>query len=109
MSVTGLAAAKIVLTDWNILQINTPEGSGEIFVGYSEHDGLGRVSTPIMYYDEMTKTGQTQSGSEYTLVGEPGKPHEDAIYVLERMLGVEPVQKELLTGKSEIVRFRYPF
>lgn len=106
MSVVNLASGKVVLRDWNILQINTPEGSGEIFVGYSEHDGLGRVSTVIQHFDETTKTGRTQSGSEYALLGEPGKPHFQSMLVLEQVLGSELFQV-LLTGNSELVRFRY--
>ncbi|HEC75292.1 MAG TPA: hypothetical protein ENI26_13125 [Methylophaga aminisulfidivorans] len=108
MSIVSLAAGKVVLREWNILQINTPEGSGEIFVGYSEHDGLGRVSTVIQHFDETTKTGRTQSGSEYEVIGEAGMPHEDAMYVLERTLGADLIQKELLPGNSEVLRFRYP-
>lgn len=108
MSVVSLAAGKVILSHWNILQINTPDGCGEIFIGYSQNDGLGRVSTVIQQFDEATKSGRTKSGSEYTLLGEPGMPHDDAIYVLERTVGTDLVQKELLSGNSEVLRFRYP-
>jgi hypothetical protein len=72
-------------------------------------DGLGRVSTPIKDFDEKSKTGTTHSGSTYTCIGEPGLPHDEAIYVLGSLIGVEKVQKELFSEASfGALKFRYP-
>lgn len=110
MTVTNLQKADVVLSDWNILQLISDEGGMlEIFVGFSVKDGMGRMSTLIQSYDEVTKTGITKSGSSYSLIGEPGMPHDNAIYVLETKLGYERVHKELFSSEaSGVVKFRYP-
>lgn len=102
--------ADVTLVGWNIVCINTPSGEhGEIFVGYSVGDGLGRVSTVIQEFDKETGTGRTRSGSTYTVVGEPGIPHDDALYVLESQIGKARVAKELFSVESTgAVTFKYP-
>lgn len=110
MTVTNLQKADVVLSHWNIVQVLSKEsGLVEIFVGYSVNDGLGRMSTVIQSFDEINQTGITKSGSTYTLIGEPGMPHDNAIYVLETKLGYERVHKELFSSEaSGVVKFRYP-
>lgn len=72
---TILGKADVTLRDWNILQFKLPDGSiSEHFIGYSEHDHLGRLSTKIKMYDLDTRQGETESGSVYTTVGKPGSP-----------------------------------
>lgn len=109
MTVISMEKADVVLTDWNIVQIQTSDGNfGELFIGYSIHDGLGRVSTRIESYDEKTKAGQTHSGSNYVLKGEPGRPHHDALYVLETAIGSERVKGALDNQEGYMgLRFRY--
>lgn len=110
MTVRDMKKADVVLRDWNILQVASEDGGMlEIFVGFSVKDGIGRMSTLIQSYDEANKTGITKSGSTYSLIGEPGMPHDDAIYVLETKLGHARVHKELFSSEaSGFVKFRYP-
>ena len=110
MTVKNVGKADVVLSDWNILQVASEDGGMlEIFVGFSVKDGIGRMSTLIQSYDEFNKTGITKSGSTYSLIGEPGMPHDDAIYVLETKLGHARVHKELFSSEaSGFVKFRYP-
>ena len=82
---------------------------GEIFVGYSVGDGLGRVSTVIQEFDKETGIERTRSGSTYTVIGEPGIPHDDALYVLESQIGISRVAKELFSDESTgALTFKYP-
>jgi hypothetical protein len=110
MVIIELGKASVVLKDWNILMIKSPSGGfSELFVGFSVGDGLGRVSTVIKNYDETSREGSTFSGSTYRLIGEPGLPHSDAIYVLEQTVGAEFVQRELFSKQGKgIAKFRYP-
>lgn len=79
-----LPAGAVELIEWNIIEI--PQTGTRHFVGFSIYDKFGRVSTPIVEFDEVTFLGKTQSGSEYLLKGAPGKVHDDALYVLESQL-----------------------
>jgi hypothetical protein len=110
MTVKNVGKADVVLSDWNILQApSKDDGLLEIFVGYCVNDGFGRMSTLIQSFDEANKTGITKSGSTYSLVGEPGMPHEDAIFVLEARLGYERVHKELFSSEATgLMNFKYP-
>lgn len=110
MTVNNVGKADVVLSDWNIVQLRSKEGEMlEIFVGYSVNDGFGRMSTLIQSFDEINKTGITKSGSTYSLIGQPGMPHDDAIYVLETRIGYERVHNELFSSEaSGFVKFRYP-
>ncbi|KKN80467.1 hypothetical protein LCGC14_0329120 [marine sediment metagenome] len=105
-----LPAGHVRLLDWNIIVLDLPnENLTEIFVGYSQTDLIGRVSTPIQEFDIKTGQGKTKSGSIYEVIGEPGKPHDDAIYVLERIIGLDLVQKELFVDPYKgKIRFKYP-
>jgi hypothetical protein len=102
--------ADVILIGWNIVCIKTPSGEyGEIFVGYSVGDGLGRVSAAIQEFNKETGKGRTRSGSTYTVIGEPGVPHTDALYVLESQIGKARVTKELFSDESTgAVTFKYP-
>lgn len=105
-----LGKADVTLRDWNILQFTFSDGTtSEHFIGYSQHDNLGRLSTKIKEYDIETSQGATESGSVYTTVGPPGRPHDDAIYVLEQQIGGALVQRELFSQESKgLVRYKYP-
>lgn len=110
MALIGLGKADVIMIEWNILQILMPDGNyGGVFLGYSINDGMGRLSTLILTFDENTRTGSTLSGSTYSLIEEPGMPHHEAIYALESKLGEELVAK-LLENPHEYggARFRYP-
>lgn len=109
MTVINMEKTDVILTDWNIVQIQTSDGDyGELFMGFSIHDGLGRVSTRIESFDEKKKTGQTRSGSSYTLQGKPGRPHHEALYVLETAIGAEVVKGALENPEGyRGLRFRY--
>lgn len=109
MSVISLGKANVTLRDWNILIITTADGlREELFIGYSIGDGLGRLSTKIEHYDPETQTGATHSGSTYNLIGQPGMPHDDAMYVLESFLSPEIVNLELFSDHSTgALRFKY--
>lgn len=75
----------IALVDWNIIEI--PLTKSRHFVGFSIYDNVGRVSTPILEFDEATAEGKTESGSMYFMRGKPGNVHPDALYVLEGVTG----------------------
>lgn len=71
------SSAHVVLERWSIREA----GDGRRhFVGYSILDCDGRVSTPICSFDPVTRTGTTESGSTYQLVGRAGHD-KDAEYV----------------------------
>ncbi|HDY84301.1 MAG TPA: hypothetical protein ENH74_01270 [Methylophaga sp.] len=100
----------VSLRDWNIIIVDVPnECHEEIFVGYSEGDRLGRLSTPIKNYDANTGIGETRSGSSYMTIGEPGSPHDDAIYVLEQTFGKDLIERELFSDSGQsVLAFKYP-
>jgi hypothetical protein len=94
--ISYLPAGEVILTQWNIIEIiQTGE---QHFVGYSQLDQLGRVSTPILKFDDESGVGETRSGSQYKVIGKPGRLHSDARYVLERVCPIELIA----------YRFRYP-
>jgi len=101
----------VILTKWNILRFRLKDGTyDELFVGYSAKDRLGRVSTKIIEYDFENKTGRTESGSTYKLIGEPGHPGKAALYVIEKYIGSGIFEIELFSEKSlGIITFKYPF
>ena len=91
--ISYLPAGEVILTYWNIIEII--ETGEQHFVGYSQ---LGRVSTPILKFDDESDVGGTESGSHYKVIGKPGRLHPDARYVLERVCPIELIA----------YRFRYP-
>lgn len=60
---------QIRLIQWTIKQ--DQEGRG-YFVGTRADDCMGRVSTPIVEFDQRTRRGRTESGRVYELLGPPG-------------------------------------
>jgi len=107
----SLPASNVILHYWNILVVDLPgEDVQEIFIGYSAEHKLGRVSTPIEYFDINTGQGKTRSGSKYQTVGAPGVPHDFAIYTLEQLIGTAMVNKELFSDSknSGKISFKYP-
>jgi hypothetical protein len=64
------------------------------FVGTRHDDGSGRVSTPIVEFDEKTMRGRTASGRVYQLIGPPGYS-DNGEYVWEhyqRINGITEVE-----------------
>lgn len=110
MPVVNMPKDDVTLTDWNILQLVDEAGTTvEFFIGYSTTDQLGRLSTPIETFDAQAGTGATLSGSTYRLIGKPGRPHSDALYVLQSRIGLETVKKMLSDpGWDARIGFRYP-
>ncbi|CAN7177324.1 hypothetical protein [Caballeronia sp. LjRoot31] len=71
------SSSHVVLERWSIREA----GDGRRhFVGFNIIDFEGRVSTPIRSFDSVTRTGSTESGSTYELVGRAGSD-KDAEYV----------------------------
>lgn len=110
MPVVSLGKAEVILTDWNILVVkDVGDTVIELFMGFSVHDRFGRLSTQIEKFDPENRTGTTFSGSTYSLIGEPGLPHDDALYVLEHRIGKVIVERELFSDQSMgILTFKYP-
>lgn len=67
------------LERWHVLQA---DNVFRHFVGFSVADQDGRVSTPIVSFNAVERTGITASGRRYVLVGPRGFD-EDAQYVWE--------------------------
>lgn len=81
--ITSLPPSDIILTQWNIIElINSGQ---QHVVGFGMLEWLGRVSTPILHFDEELRIAETLSGSRYTLRGESGRIHSDAKYVLDHV------------------------
>jgi hypothetical protein len=77
MSIYIATGSVVVLERWSIRE--TSAGTRH-FLGFNLVDGDGRVSTPIQSFDPVTRTGVTESGSTYRLVGRAGHD-QDAEYV----------------------------
>lgn len=60
---------RIPLSRWRIFE--TVDGSRH-FVGVDMFDSSGRVSSPIVTFDPVTRQGTTQTGRIYELVGRKG-------------------------------------
>lgn len=110
MAIYSMAKADVLLIDWNIIEINKPEQEmHSFFIGFSVYDGIGRLSTKIQDYDPKSQTGTTRSGSTYTLEGQPGMPHPDAMYVLYHYWPKEFIDRELFSSESTgTLTFKYP-
>lgn len=68
---------RIELIQWRIAK--DKEGQAH-FIGWSEKDWEGRVSSDIATFDRSTMTGTTKSGRKYRLEGDPDH-NPDAEYV----------------------------
>ena len=78
------------LERWRVLQADLVFRH---FVGFCIADQDGRVSTPIVSFNAVERTGITASGRRYILVGLPGFD-DDAEYVWEcysRVFGIKEV------------------
>ncbi len=110
MSLYSLRKSDVLLCDWNIIEVTVSDNRyGELFIGYSINEMIGRLSTKIVHLDLELMTGKTISGSTYKLIGEPGLPHDDAIYILEQKPGAEAVLRELFSDNdSGGIKFKLP-
>jgi hypothetical protein len=63
------AEPEIQLLDWTIKE---DTAGNSYFVGTRADDHDGRVSTPIVEFDQERRRGRTQSGRVYELLGLPG-------------------------------------
>ncbi len=80
-------SASVVLTHWNVVELNHKGNITEHFVGYVLSGGYARISTPIEERDENSDgeiVGRTKSGSTYQLVGPPGF-NSDSSYMYENL------------------------
>jgi hypothetical protein len=78
----------VKLIQWRVYSVDgttDPTKKTIHFNGYV--DGEGRVSSPVLEYDENTKRGKTGSGRIYELVGSSGY-NRDAVYVFNRWVGL---------------------
>jgi hypothetical protein len=108
MYLFDLKPSKVSLIEWNVVVIKQPYVTQkvELFVGYSLLEELGRLSTPIVEFDEKLRQGKTKSGSVYQLVGEPSLPHEFALYVLKEKIG-DVLYDKLLNKEDDSLSFKY--
>jgi hypothetical protein len=108
MYLFDLKPSKVSLIEWNVVVIKQPYMTQkvELFVGYSLLDELGRLSTPIIDFDERSRQGKTKSGSVYQLVGAPSMPHEFALYVLKEKIG-DVLYDKLLNKEGDSLSFKY--
>lgn len=86
------------LERWRVLQA---ELVFRHFVGFSIADQDGRVSTRILSFNAVERTGITASGRRYILVGPPGFD-DDAQYVWECYSSVFEI-KEAVDVSEEYV------
>lgn len=76
----------VTLTSWRVFEVQLPALEGpwtRHLVGYSEEDQQGQVSSPVETFSPTERSGLTQSGRTYRLVGRPGMG-ADAQYVWNR-------------------------
>lgn len=90
------------LTCWRAFEALAPglDGPTIHLVGYVEREGAGRVTSPLMGMDRITRTCTTRSCSSYRLVGAPGL-NGDAEYVWRRWLRLWSA--EVVRGATEDV------
>lgn len=76
-----------VLTQWQVVEVNNPNGSGwdTHFIGYADYEG--RVCSAVQTYDPTNRRGITASGRVYELLGKSGH-NGDAEYVFKRWLTI---------------------
>ncbi len=72
---------EIILVQWQVFESPV----GRHFTGYSDRGREGRVSSPIMTFDDESMKGITRSGRVYQLAG-PSGFNADADYVLGQWL-----------------------
>ncbi len=74
---------QVILDQWQVFESPV----GRHFVGYVNRWQEGRVSSPILKFDESTMKGVSRSGKVYELIGNTGFS-VDADYVLDRWLAM---------------------
>ncbi|MFM0223008.1 hypothetical protein [Paraburkholderia dipogonis] len=79
----------VLLESWSIRESNT---GARHFVGFNLAERDGRVSTAIISFDPITRTGVTATGRRYVLVGRAGFDR-DAEYVWQWAVRQWRVQK----------------
>jgi hypothetical protein len=74
-----------VLTQWQVFEVENPDGSGwdTHFMGWAGYEG--RVCSAVQTYDPVSRRGVTKSGRVYELKGNSGI-NGDALYVWNRWL-----------------------
>lgn len=84
------AEPETTLTNWRIYQVQRVEGEEKDtihFVGLASSYFEGRVSSPILSFDEVKMEGISRSGRVYKLEGKPGS-HPDAQHVWKSWLQI---------------------
>jgi len=72
---------EVVLTHWGLMQENR---IGFRLVGVHAATGRGRVTSPVIEFEEMTMTAITRSGRKYRLRG-PGDPDATVAMIHEHI------------------------
>jgi hypothetical protein len=80
---------EVFLERWSIRE---KENGARHFVGFDVDRQHGRVSTEIVAFDSLTRTGVTSSGRRYHLLG-PGGFDGDAEYVWSMVVRVRKIQQ----------------
>ena len=67
-------APKVELIRWRVYELSSPhwEGTSRHFVGWNITENTGRVSSKIEQFDANQRTGITESGRRYVLIGPYG-------------------------------------
>lgn len=79
---TAAEVPEIHLINWAVIETERNETH---FVGYSVALGHARVSSPIVDFDESTRSGSTHTARKYVLKGVPGLC-ADGRYILGQWL-----------------------
>jgi hypothetical protein len=90
------ACPEVTLASWQVFDVQLPELAGmwsRHFVGYSEEDRQGQVSSPVEAFSPAERAGLTRSGRTYLLSGRPGMG-ADAEYVWNRWKRIWKVPPE---------------
>lgn len=93
----------ITLLRWSIWEASRRGVVSRHFVGWNQGDGEGRVSSPIVKCDPLTRRGTTESGRVYALVGPPGMD-SDAVYVWQRWQEINHARKVMEVTDEAIGR-----
>lgn len=85
------------LTQWKIIRAIVPKIGYETYHFVGMVEGFGRVSSPIVEFDTVAKTGSTRSGRTYHLSGPSTKLPDDAEYVMRHWEDVNGTTAEDVT------------
>jgi hypothetical protein len=87
---------EVFLSNWAVFDVSI--GSGDLtrhFVGTNVAEVQGRVSSPLIKFDPLTRRGVTRSGRVYELVGLPTRLSADASYTWEHWLKLNRIYAEI--------------